>query len=232
MAALCMATGSSHAQTESDDSDWQMVVRPYFFLSGVSGSVTSARETFPINSSFSELMDNLRPSGFVAFTAERGSWGGYADLQYISLIGEATNAPGTSLELRNFIVEADLTYRPAQAPSLRFHAGLRTYSVDQTLNIASQSAVESNTTVVDPIVGAVGVWTLTPSWSFEIRGDIGGFGLGSEFTNQLMGLLTWRMGNTLSLPFGYRVLDYQIKTGDVMMDIQMGGPVLGLEIRI
>lgn len=222
------------AQTASappDDDGWKMTVRPYLFLSGLSGAVTSGSLTFPINSTFGELVDNLRPSGFVAFTAEHGAWGAYADLQYISLIGEATNERGTTLELRNFIAEADLTYRPSQAPSLRFCAGLRVYSVDQTLNLPNLNPVEANTTVVDPIVGATGAWALTPKWSFEARGDIGGFGVGSEFTNQFIGLFGWRINDTFSLPFGYRVLDYRIKKDDVMLNTQMGGFVLGLDAR-
>lgn len=230
-----IATGSQAqpaGNSARDRTTWRMEVRPYFFLAGVSGSVTTPGQTFPINSSFEELLDNLRPSAFVAFTAERGPWGGYADLQYISLVGEATNAAGTSLELRNVIAEVDLTYRPAQASTLQFLAGLRAYSVDQRLAIASQGLVEANTTVVDPIVGAAGVWALTPHWSFEVRGDIGGFGIGSEFTNQLIGLFIWQMSHAVSLPFGYRVLGYQIKTGDVVMNTQMGGLVVGLEIRL
>ena len=219
-------TGSASA-----DDGWQMTLRPYLFLSGLSGSVTSGSLTFPINSSFGELIDNLRPSFFVAYTAERGAWGVYADAQYISLLGQATHAPGTSLELKNVIVEADLTYRPSLAPSLHFFAGLRMYTVDQTLNIASQPKVEANTTVVDPIIGATGAWALTPGWAFEMRGDIGGYGAGSEFTHQLMGLLTWRMNDTFRLPFGYRVLGYQIQTGDVMMNTQMGGVVVGLDAK-
>jgi hypothetical protein len=231
-AMVSPTAAAADADADADvKADWQMSLRPYFFLSGLSGSVTAEPVTFPLNSSFSDLLDNLRPSAFVAFTAEKGAWGGYADLQYISLIAEATNVAGTSLELRNVIAEADVTYRPSLAPTLRFLAGARMYSVDQTLTIADQNAVEANTTVVDPILGAVGEWELSRRWAFEVRGDIGGFGAGSEFTHQLLALFHWHMSNTLSLPFGYRVLGYQIKTNDVWMNTRMDGLVVGLDIQ-
>ena len=130
------------------------------------------------------------------------------------------------------LMEVDLTYRPSRARTLKFLAGVRMYSVDQTLNIRNLTPAESNTTVVDPIIGAVGVWDLSDAWHFEVRADIGGFGVGSEFTNQLMGLFHWQMTDRLRLPFGYRVLGYQIQSGDVWMNNRMGGVVVGLDIRM
>jgi hypothetical protein len=88
----CCAKDASTAAAK--DSPWQFSLRPYFFLSGVSGSVTVSPVTVPINSSFSDLLNNLRPSGFVAFTAEKTPWGLVADFEYISLGGEGA-APST-----------------------------------------------------------------------------------------------------------------------------------------
>jgi hypothetical protein len=129
------------------------------------------------------------------------------------------------------IAEADVTLRPGQAPTLKFLAGGRVYSIVQTLSIGGEPLPNATTTVIDPIIGAKGEWTLGDRWDFEMRGDIGGFGLSSEFTYQLFASARWDISHTLSLPFGYRILGYQIKTGDVWMDTRMGGLVLGLEFR-
>jgi hypothetical protein len=220
------------ASAEAESSTkWRFSLRPYLFLSGVSGSVTAGPFTFPINSSFSDLLDNVQLGGFVAFTAEKGQWGLYTDFQYISLIGIGTSALDAELELDNLIAEADVTYRPASAPTLKFLAGLRVYSIEQSVSILSQPLPKANTTVLDPIFGAQGEWALSERWDFEIRGDIGGFGISSEFTYQLMALFHWDLSSTVSIPFGYRILGYQIKTDEVWMKTQMGGLVLGLDIR-
>ena len=119
-------------------SEWHFSLRPYLFLSGVSGSVTAGPFTFPINSKFSDLLDNARLGAFVAFKAEKSPWGLYADFQYISLVGKSTSALDAELELDNLVAEADVTFRPPRAPTLKFLAGLRVYSIEQSVSILSQ----------------------------------------------------------------------------------------------
>jgi hypothetical protein len=147
--------------------DWRFSLRPYFFLSGLTGSVTSGPLTIPLNSRFTELLENVRLGAFLAFIAEKGQWGAYADLQYISLVGKSSGESIAQLELENVIAEGDVTFRPRSAPTLQFLAGLRVYSIDQTLNILEQPVVKANTTVFDLILGARGEWTLGRHWDFE-----------------------------------------------------------------
>ena len=220
-------------QAQDSGSGFVTHIRPYFWLSGVSGSVTSAPLTFPINSSFGDLLDNVQVGAFAAVTVEKPRWGLYGDFQYISLKGEATGASGATLELQNIIGEVDVFLRiPTGSGSLKFIGGVRVYSVDETLTPNSASPIQSKTTVADPILGAVGEWSIGKRWNFEMRGDLGGFGIGSEFTNQLSVVFQWQINDKLRLPFGYRVLGYQIKDGGVEMDTRMTGLVLGLDIGL
>jgi hypothetical protein len=212
-------------------SQWRFSIRPYVFLSGLNGSVTVDPLTFPINSSFSDLLDNLRFGGFLAFSAEKGRWGFYTDLAYIDLIGQSSSARDAELELENFIAEADGTVQPGRASILKFLAGVRVYSIVQTLRFRDEPYSEVKTTVVDPIVGAKGEWNISDHWDFELRGDIGGFGVSSEFTYQGYGLVRWNISHTVGLPLGYRILGYSIKTGDIWMNTQMSGLMLGLDFR-
>lgn len=214
-----------------DAAPWRVAIRPYFFLAGVSGSVTSGSNTIPINSTFGELLDNVQLSIFTAIGLVKGRWGLYADFQYISLNAEGTGQLGTTVGLENIIVEADATFQPPGASGLRLLAGLRGYRVDQTVNFSGQPPVKATTTVVDPVVGALGAWNLGERWQFEFRGDIGGFGVSSEFTSQLSLVVLYDISQTVSIPLGYRILGYRIKTDDVWMDTGMGGLVVGVDIR-
>ncbi len=144
-----------------------------------------------------------------------GSGGVNADFQYINLYGESSGILETSLDLKNVIGEVDLLFRPTAAPTLRFLAGVRVYSVGQTVRL----------------LGAYGSWMLSDRWDFSLREDFGGFGVSSEFTYQMMAFFRWGISGTLSLPFGYRVLGYQIRKDDVWMNTRMSGLVLGLDIR-
>ena len=228
---LGLLTVPIRAQTPA--SGWVTHIRPYFWLAGVSGSVTAAPLTFPINSSFGDLLDNVKMGAFAAVTVEKQRWGMYGDFQYISLVGGGTGPSGATLELQNVIGEVDAFLRiPAASGSLKFIGGVRVYSVDETLTPNGGSPAKSNTTVADPILGALGEWSIGKKWDFEMRADLGGFGLGSEFTNQISAVFQWQINDKLRLPFGYRVLSYQIKDGSVQMDTRMTGLVVGLDIGL
>jgi len=237
---LANPCGAQSSPTEADPgvpaedsgaSEWRFVLRPYMYLSGLSGSITAGPITFPINSSFGDIFDNLRIGGFLGFTAEKGQWGIYSDFQYISLIGESESRFEMELELENVIGEVDATFRPGGDTGLKFLAGVRVYSIDQTLRIRGEPLFKANTTVIDPVVGAHGSWALSNRWHFDMRGDVGGFGVSSEATYQLALYFRWDVSRSVGIPFGYRILGYQIKDDDVWMNTRMSGLVLGLDFR-
>ncbi len=210
---------------------WTYSLQPYFFLAGLSGSVTVDPITIPVNSSFSYLLDNVKLGAFISLTAEKGRWGYYADFQYINLYGESSGQGNSSMDLKNIIGEVDLLFRPSSAPTLRFLVGMRAYSIRQNVTLLGIDLPEAGATVVDPILGAFGSWKLHNRWKFDLRGDIGGFGVSSETTYQLLALFRWGISDGISLPFGYRVLGYQIAKDDIRMNTRMSGMVLGLDFR-
>ena len=209
---------------------WNFNLRPYFFLSGISGSITIP-PTFPMNSNFGDILKHVKLGAFINFTAQKGQWGASGDFQYINLYGEGSGLLDVSLDLKNVIGEVDTFYQPDSAPTLRFLAGVRSYSVNQIVTIEGNELPAASTVVVDPILGAYGAWKLSDRWDFELRGDIGGFGVSSEFTYQMMALFHWDITESLAIPFGYRVLGYQIKQDEILMDTRMAGMILGLDIR-
>jgi hypothetical protein len=211
-------------------SEWDFSLRPYFFLSGLSGSVTVDPVTFPINSSFANILKRVKLGGFMSFRAEKNRWGVNADFQYINLHGESSVTGDSSMDLKNIIGEIDLLFRPEVAPTLRFLVGLRAYSIIQNITLLGHEIPEASTVVVDPIFGALSSWTIHDRWDFELRGDIGGFGVSSEFTYQMMALFRWGITDSLSIPLGYRVLGYQIRKDAIWMNTRMSGMVLGLDI--
>ena len=222
---------AANPQITPESVPWRYSVKPYLFLSGVSGSITSDNVTFPINSSFSELVENLRFGGFVSLAATKGQWGFWADLEYISLKGSGSGRVPVDLILDTLIGELDATYSPSPGSSLRFVGGVRLFDVSQSLVVSDDPAAEVSTTVVDPIVGAVGTWDLGENWVYQMRGDIGGFGVGSEFTYQLMLEFQWQISESVGLPFGYRVLSYQIRQDSLWLDTRLSGLFAGLDFR-
>ena len=67
-----------------------------------------------------------------------------------------------------------------------------------------------------------------------MRFDIGGFGVGeaSDLTWNLMTAFDYKLKGNKSLIAGYRILDidYDARSDGVAADIQLSGPVFGLNI--
>jgi hypothetical protein len=85
---------------------------------------------------------------------------------------------------------------------------------------------------VDPIIGARYIWTICDQWKLNLRGDIGGFGVGSDFTYNAIGLVEYKPWKHVSFLGGYRVLYQNYKDGsgidEFKFDVTMHGPVLAL----
>jgi hypothetical protein len=87
----------------------------------------------------------------------------------------------------------------------------------------------------DPILGLQLRHELAPHHRLRLRGDIGGFGVGSQFTWQAMAAYAYEFssGPTLwSAILGYRAigLDYSPGGGNAI-DLVLHGPVLGVSMR-
>jgi len=87
---------------------------------------------------------------------------------------------------------------------------------------------------VDPIVGLRWFWHFTDKWELWLEGDIGGFGVGSDFTWNAVGMIYYQPWKHVGFLGGYRALyqDYEDGSGSekFAFDATMHGPLLGLNI--
>lgn len=100
---------------------------------------------------------------------------------------------------------------------------------------AVRKAVSGHQTLdwVDPFIGGRFAVPLTDDIEFRFRGDIGGFGAGSDLAWSLVsGLiydLPWHPWDArTSVAIGYKVLAYDYDTGNANIDVQYRGPTIGL----
>ena len=147
-------------------------------------------------------------------------------------LGLSDETPGPTgniqAELDMLVTELDASYSPSMAPSLQFLGGVRMIDVDQKVTFPLLPQESGSTTLYDPILGAQGTWPLGERWRFRLRGDVGGFGVGSELTYQAWSSFAWNFGSHWALDFGYRLLGYNIKESDVNMDAQFHGAFVGV----
>lgn len=72
-------------------------------------------------------------------------------------------------------------------------------------------------------------------WRLGVRGDIGGFGVGSSFTWQVRPFAGYRFGSLFELLLAYRVLGVDYETGSgadlFAYDVVTFGPEIGLRFH-
>lgn len=84
----------------------------------------------------------------------------------------------------------------------------------------------------EPFVGLRMGWDISEGWSLMVRGDVGGFGAGSDFAWQAVAGIgyRWRFKTwDFALFGGYRALSQDYSNGDFTWDMTVHGPILGMQ---
>jgi hypothetical protein len=98
------------------------------------------------------------------------------------------------------------------------------------MNEAANTDISKDRDWVDPYVGVRARYNLTDEVYLGARGDIGGFGVGSDLTWQAFGGLGYVINDSVTIEAGYRHLDIDYDHDDFIMDMAISGPMVGVEI--
>jgi len=126
--------------------------------------------------------------------------------------------------------------------SYDIYAGIRWW--DNDVDIQIDSAVlpgTVNTAIdeswVDPVIGVRLFHPLSKSWTLHLRGDVGGFGIGSDFSSLVAVGANYQIKKNLILNLKYQGLwvDYEDGTtgtpGFFSYDAVTHGPAVGLQFN-
>ncbi len=121
---------------------------------------------------------------------------------------------------------------PISHQSIDFLFGARYYSQDIKV---PPTPVALREDWVDPIVGGRWIAPLSEKWTLLIRGDIGGFGAGSDLSWQAKALLNWQPWKHTAINAGIRALGVDYETGSGLdrfaYDATTWGPVFGVSLK-
>ena len=238
------------AAVVGDDDAWHFTIAPYLWIPGQSGDVTVRGVDADVDLSVCDVLENLDDIEFAFMAhleADKGRFGFYLDGFYMET-EETTHQPNTSTKVRTqqsaieFVGVFELTEfaLDKQDPqrsnlSIDLLGGGRymnlTNDVDLTiLNAFTHSGGTRDW--VDPLVGARATWTINEKWVAIVRGDIGGFDVGSQLTWNLVGTIAYRFNKNVALAVGYRWLDVDYEDGsgsdEFKYDVSLSGPFVGL----
>ena len=125
-------------------------------------------------------------------------------------------------------------YRVVDTPDVRMDlvGGLRHWRVSGRVDVAALGASASRSdSFTDPIIGVRFHADIAPGWSTLIYADIGGFGVGSERTAQIVATVNYAVSDNLFVSAGYRHMQVDYRTGGLRVDTRISGPILGATWR-
>jgi hypothetical protein len=240
------ATGPAWAADE-DPPAWGVTVTPYLWATGVYGDVTVKGIPATLDASFIDVLDStdslIGLQGHLAVT--RGRFGAFGDLTYLKLKVDDAGSTGLDVEQRMWLVEFGLQYRVLDTISaegkgvgIDAYVGGRYSDLEVDLDTRGALSVKDSQSWVDPMIGLRGTFQLSEHVLVIVGGDVGGFGVGSDFAWSALGLLGYQwtgLGLDWAILAGYRALGQDYSTGSgrqrFQWDTVMRGPIVGLRIR-
>lgn len=229
-------------QASSSPDKWEFSIAPYFFLAGLDGTVGVSGQRAEVNATFRDLFRNLDFAVMGQFEARKGNWSFLGDVMYMSLSGEkVTPSPFFSdlaVEVKELIVEPSVAYRVVKAErgTVDVLGGVRIWHVNAHLTFQPRILplvdVEGSKNWADPIVGARGVAKLSPRVFAMGRFDVGGFGVGSDFTGQVFGGVGFQVKPKIALIGGYRYLRADYFNEGFIFKTAMSGIMLGAKFGL
>ena len=169
----------------------------------------------------------------------KSNFGFVFDFIYLDISADQDTDLGTGLDvgLKEIVSQFAGTYRfGSEYHSFDAIAGIRYLNVEVDLDFKSLPISESEKTdILDPIIGGRYNWKFADKWNLRLYGDIGGFGVGSDFTWQALGVIDFWPWKHVGFSGGYRALNYRLEdnkgASKFELDLLLHGPILGLSFR-
>jgi hypothetical protein len=230
--ALALALAMAPLTRADETSHWRFDTSLNLFMAGLSGDVTVHGLPAKVDASFSDIWSNLEFGAAGRVTVGYDRWVLSTEVSYMQL---GADVPAASVDFEQWLVEPTLGYQFCSY--FQGFAGVRYNNVggDITFNGPLGKVPAGTQDWWDPIVGVqLSLPIVKKTLTFDGRFDVGGFGVGSDFTWQAFPFLNWHFAKWGSVQAGYRWLgtDYEAGSGlsKFRYDVVVQGPQVGMTL--
>ena len=217
--------------TQGVAQEWEYTLSPYLWTAGIDGEIEVRGHKIDVDVGFDDILDAIEWGFLAALEARRDRTILLLDAIYIEL-GQSGNIglASASVDVDQFILTAAVG-RELEGMPLSVFAGGRYIYIENTIKGRGPLGVRASKSenLVDPVLGARVSAPVSEKVLLSLTGDIGGFGVGTDFSWELMPLVDIKINERVSGKVGYRILDLDFSE-DIDFDAMMHGWVVGLGI--
>ncbi len=227
------------------NSDWHVLWHPlYLWGSSLSGTAGAGGLTTEVDAGFGEILDEVNFVYATALDVRKNRVGVLMELNYMNLGDSKTYAApspfsGAQLSAKLFYLDPEVYYRVKESDRGSFDvmAGFRYWHLDNKITflpgLLPGTTVSAQDNWVDPVFGARVRLNLDQDkkWYLPIKGDVGGFGAGSDLTWQIFAGAGRNFGKRYTLLLGWRALSVNRQNAPKVFDLTLHGPVMSFGIN-
>ena len=234
---LCLVCLLAPAVAQSQEqNNWDFELAPlYLWAINIDGDLGIRGRTASASIGFSDIWDNLQGVFTTRFSMlYKQKFGLLIDYNYLDLGKEkASGAGNIEASFTSQILNLGATYRVLQGQhTWDALAGIRYIYLDSGIDLNDAGvSLSGDQDWVDPIFGARYTLAFADKWSLRLYGDIGGFGVSSDFTWQGLGLIDFQPWRNVAIVAGYRAIYSDYSDDGFTFDATTHGPVVGIDIR-
>ncbi|RKZ67322.1 MAG: hypothetical protein DRQ44_05745 [Gammaproteobacteria bacterium] len=228
-----LCSGNSFAQSENH---WQFVLTPVLWNASVKARLSDSNSgggDLPIDPDYRFFsLENLDDYLSLKFEANHGRFGILFDSLRARYQDETENnlvnvIVGTELGF----IELSARYQLVDEHELDLIGGVRRIFLDIDQTLVPGPAFKQSYSWTDPLIGLRYHYPISSKWHTWLRGDIAGFGVGTQRSINITADIQYLLNSSISFTVGYRYLDIEFKEDDVLYEVILDGIYLGLGIH-
>lgn len=209
---------------------WKFTITPYFLFPHMNGTVTVGPVVSDLDASPSDIFSNLQFGFMLAAEARSPEWAIGFNSVYMDLSKDGESLPA---QLDGYQGSFELTGFRRLMPWFEILAGGRLNVMGASATLQPVGTVfDKDIVFFDPFLGARFTVPNTGKWDIMLRGDVGGFGVGSQFTWQVRPTVSYRLSKLVSVGAAYWIfgVDYDQGAGldYFKWDVTTFGPEIGI----
>jgi hypothetical protein len=236
-AEVSQAAQSTEQNAKDSDSGWEVSVTPYLWGTGLKSQVTTRQgEKANVDKSFFDVLKVFKFGFFGVLNARKGRFVTVHDFIYLD-VGPSARGPAgfvkARLDSKTFLSTHLVGYRVLDRGPLFLDllGGARVTALDADLTLTGpvrKLKRNNSLTNVGPVLATRFRAPLGGRWSFAAYGDVGGFGVNSAHSWQLLGNIQYELSRHWRVAAGWRHVKASASKERFDIDFKLDGPITGV----